>query len=337
MIVVAMKKRRGAIPVLAVVGLFAVGQRGPAAETIAAYGFSQRGGTAQFTGFPSNPEFSMSGGYGILRFRVSTKDVTLECYDQGTNIAELRDLQGRLAEVVAWNGQGLLEGKQPQPVVVLGVFDLREWTVLVTGIRIPRVGQGDDGEVVAWDWFDPNRGDAPLPYEGNYPYYEPTFYEPYEPYADAVIVPQVVNNYYYAPPDYGRYRYYPYSYGYSGYYRPWYSHRPSYRPSAHYPSRGESKAPSDSAPAGSAISYPRLAMPRAERWGQARQIALKFTDSTALWSFTKYLNPSQLESAEKSPDRGRPRHQPFDGGGHGRHPSRSGSHSSGRSHGYRGR
>lgn len=334
-----MKSRHAVLPLVVSVVLLSVGHRGTAAEASDGYGFSQRGGAAQFTGFPVSPEFSVSGGYGILRFGVSTKDMTLTCYDQGTNIAVLQDIRDRLVEVIAWNGERLREGREPLPIVVVGVFDLRESTVLVTEIQIPRVGERNSGEAVGWDRLDPNLGDEPLPYDRSDHYYEPTVYEPYDPYAGAVIIPQVVNNYYYVEPDSGRYGYYPYYSGYSRYYRPAYSHQPSYCAPVYRPSRHESRASCDTSLGRAEISYHTLTMPRAERWGLTGQISRNFTHPVEAWSFKKYLNPSQLQKSGERPDRQRPSRFSSRDRDHHRHSvytgyhsaNRSGGHSSGRS------
>jgi hypothetical protein len=326
------------------------------------------GASVEATGCPVKPDFHEFQGTGILWFSVATDDGTVKCYAEGTNTWVLRDIQNRLARVVAWNSDRLLEGNSPVAVAVRGTYDARRDAIHVSGLDVPRGSGNRLTQPLVWDAIDPDRGDGTVaagyydsPGSGYYTEYGsiPAYEYPVGSYAGSP--PVVVNNYYYnysiyeEAYDYPRYRTrYSSSYPYYGGYYPIYTypsyphrpHHPIHRPDRpdHRPDYGYKR--SSGTPSLHAGFYFQPTAPttgRAERWGQAMApISRKFTHPYLSQSVKPYLNPSQLPEYQQEYGRGGNSGDYRHRGGDSRHGSGGSFHgvtdrSSGRHSGFRGR
>jgi len=119
------------------------------------------GGTVEYTGYPVKLDLRELGGTGILRFGVSTKDMTLDIYQESANLPQLRAIRDSLQEVIAWNGRRLLRGGDPMPVRVVGRYSARERLLTPAEIFVPKVADAAGGGETEWQRFVPSRGAAP--------------------------------------------------------------------------------------------------------------------------------------------------------------------------------
>lgn len=274
----------------------------------------QDGDVVEFSGVPIRVDFQSNDVMGVLRFAAATRDLTLPCYEEGTNVWVLRELHSRLERVQSWNSRRLLSGGDPVAVVVRGRFDATHAHLWLDEIRLPRIEEGGLGSVPTWDRFDPDRGDSFPGYaEGRsgsrYAASPPAVRVVEERVVPGSSPPPVSVRSYspveYVPPYTYRIQMRPsggmragdafiYSGPSSGYY--WDDYYNAYYPWIYYPyggnrppdggdgtDDGSGEVGGDGAPVSggdSAISVRQRTESRAERWGRARQIPARMNNPT---------------------------------------------------------
>jgi hypothetical protein len=248
-------------------------------------------------GFPVGVRFDVIDGIGTLRFRVSTKDLSLPCCDMGTNIQLLDAIHDRLAKVVEENGRRLTAREVPVTVGIRGVFDAGSQSVILTRIWLPCLDKLDDCQPVEWDQFDPNRGDRILERRDLFPPPEEEYVvQPYVPTPSIEPEEAEVDEEAEEEP-----RESAGTTHMSGYYRPPYY--PAYQPPVPPPPAVEEPPPDSEPPPADPAPVPpsrETATGRAERWGRAfRPFRSPGTSSAVKQS----LNPSQIDDEdEEEPD-----------------------------------